>query len=87
MKKIEIKDLLNFRFPSAPAFSPKGDLAAFVVQTPSLEENKYLGNIWILDVETEEVRQLTNGGDAKSFYWTEKGTILFPASRNPEIKD
>ena len=87
MKKIEIKDLLDFRFPSAPAFSPKGDLAAFVVQTPSLEENKYLGDIWILDVETEEVRQLTNGGDAKSFYWTDKGTILFPASRNPEIKD
>lgn len=86
MKKIEIKDLLNFRFPSAPAFSPKGDLAAFVVQTPSLEENKYLGNIWILNVETEEVRQLTTGGDAKSFSWTEKGTILFPASRNPEIK-
>ena len=86
MKKIEIKDLLNFRFPSAPAFSPKEDLAAFVVQTPSLEENKYLGNIWILDVETQEVRQLTNGGDAKSFYWTEEGTILFPASRNPEIK-
>ena len=87
MKKIEIKDLLDFRFPSAPAFSPKGDLAAFVVQAPSLEKNAYLGDIWILDVETEEVRQLTNGGDAKSFYWTEKGTILFPASRNPEIKD
>ena len=87
MKKIEIKDLLDFRFPSAPAFSPQGDLAAFVVQTPSLEKNAYLGDIWILDVETEEVRQLTNGGDAKSFYWTEKGTILFPASRNPEIKD
>ena len=51
MKKIEIADLLNFRFPSAPAFSPKGDLAAFVVQTPSLEENKYLGDIWILKVK------------------------------------
>ena len=86
MKKIEIADLLNFRFPSAPAFSPKGDLAAFVVQIPSLEENKYLGDIWILNVKTQEVRQLTTGGDAKSFSWTEKGTILFPASRNPEIK-
>ena len=87
MKKIEIADLLNFRFPSAPTFSPNGKLAAFVVQTPSLEENKYLGDIWLLDVETQEVRQLTIGGDAKSFLWTEKGMILFPASRNPEIKD
>ena len=87
MKKIEINDLMHFRFPSAPSFAPDGKLAAFVVQTPSLEKNAYLGDIWILNVETEEVRQLTAGGDAKSFFWTEKGTILFPAARNPEKKD
>jgi len=87
MKKIAINDLLNFRFPSAPAFSPDGTMAAYVVQEPSLEENRYLGNIWLLDVQTGQNRQLTSGGDAKSFRWTEKGTILFPAARNPEKKD
>ena len=58
MKKIEISDLLNFRFPSAPAFSPDGKLAAFVVQTSSLEKNKYLGDIWLLDVQTGEMTLL-----------------------------
>jgi len=87
MQKIEINSLLDFRFPSLPAFSPDGKLAAFVVQTASAEENKYLGNIWLLDVYRSEVRQLTAGGDAKSFLWTQQGTILFPAARDPEKKD
>lgn len=87
MENIKINSFLDFKFPSAPAFSPDGKLAAFVVQTPSFEKNTYVGDIWILNVQTEEVRQLTAGGDAKSFYWTEKGTVLFPAARDPEKKD
>ena len=87
MENIKINSFLDFKFPSAPAFSPDGKLAAFVVQTPSLEKNRYLGDIYLLDVVAEEVRQLTAGGDAKSFYWTKKGTVLFPAARDPEKKD
>ena len=75
MKKIEIKHLLDFKFPSAPAFSPDGKTVAFVVQQASLEENNYPGDIWLLDVETKQLRQLTNGGEAKSFFWTKHGTI------------
>ena len=86
MKKIEIKHLLDFKFPSAPAFSPDGKTVAFVVQQASLEENNYPGDIWLLDVETKQLRQLTNGGDAKSFFWTKHGTILFPAMRDPALK-
>jgi len=86
MKKIEINDLLNFKFPSAPAFSPDGKTVAFVVQQASLEENNYPGDIWLLDVETKKLRQLTSGGEAKSFFWTKQGTILFPAMRDPALK-
>ena len=82
MKKIEINSFLDFVFPSAPAFSPDGSKAAFVVQKPSLDKNKYLGDIWLMDVSSGAYRQLTQGGDAKSFVWSKRGTILFPASRD-----
>ena len=82
MKKIEINSFLDFVFPSAPAFSPDGSKVAFVVQKPSLDKNKYLGDIWLMDVSSGEYRQLTQGGDAKSFVWSKRGTILFPASRD-----
>ncbi|MBR5903038.1 MAG: PD40 domain-containing protein, partial [Clostridia bacterium] len=82
MKKIEINSFLDFVFPSAPAFSPDGSKAAFVVQKPSLDKNKYLGDIWLMDVSSGAYRQLTQGGDAKSFVWSKSGTILFPASRD-----
>ena len=68
MKNIEIKSFLDFQFPSAPEFSPDGKTVAFVLQQPSLEENKYNGNIWLMDVETRKYRQLTNGGDGKGYH-------------------
>ena len=50
MNKIEINSFLDFRYLSAPGFSPDGRLAAFIVQTASLEDNKYNGDLYLLDV-------------------------------------
>ena len=75
MKKIEIRDILNFRFPASPSFSPDGKYAAFVVQTPSLEENRYLGDVYLLDVATGASRLLLP--NKKSYQWTKQGTILY----------
>ena len=86
MKKIEINHFLDFKFPSAPAFSPDGKTVAFVVRQASLEKNAYPGDLWLLDVETKALRQLTFGGDATSFFWTKQGTLMFPAKRDPELK-
>ncbi|MBQ2866673.1 MAG: S9 family peptidase [Clostridia bacterium] len=82
MNKIEIRSFLEFVFPSAPAFSPDGSKIAFVVQTPSFDKNKYIGNIWIMERDGSGCRQLTQGGDAKSFVWSKDNTILFSASRD-----
>ena len=38
MKKIEINHFLDFKFPSAPTFSPDGKTIAFVVRQASLEK-------------------------------------------------
>lgn len=86
MKKIEINDFLDFKFVSNPGFSPDGQLAAFIVQTASLEDNKYNGDIYILDVTAKKHRRLTASGDAKGYVWTKEGTLLFSAMRDAKLK-
>lgn len=84
MKKIEINTFLQFHFVSNPTFSPDGSRIAFVVSRADQAENTYKANLHVYDMESKQVRRLTTGGDAKSYVWTEKGTLLFPAMRNPE---
>ena len=86
MKKIDINSFLDIQYVSNPTFSPDGRYAAFVVQRPCLEDNRYLGDLWLLDVERGESRPLTTAGDAKSYLWTKAGTLLFPAMRDPRLK-
>jgi len=86
MKKIEIGSFLDFKFVSNPGFSPCGKQVAFVVQNASLEDNKYKGDLYILDVDTKKTRRLTSGGDAKSYVWTPEGTLLFAAMRDEKLR-
>ncbi|MEA4919878.1 MAG: S9 family peptidase [Clostridiaceae bacterium] len=87
MKKIAVDSFLQFKFVSNPGFSPDGKHVAFVVQYASKEDNNYKGDLHLLETETGKVRQLTSGGDAKSYCWTDGGAILFPAARCPKVKE
>jgi dipeptidyl aminopeptidase/acylaminoacyl peptidase len=86
MKKIETGSFLDFKFVSAPGISPDGRTAAFVVQTASVEDNRYDGDLYILDMETRKNRRLTAAGDAKGYVWTDDGTLLFSAMRDAKLK-
>jgi len=86
MKNIQINSFLDFRFVSAPGFSPDGAWAAFVVQTADLSDNKYKGDLYLLDTAAGTTRRLTAAGDAKSYTWTKQGTLLFPAMRDEKLK-
>lgn len=79
MKKIELKDILEYKFLSGIEYSPNGEAAAFVVSYAVEEDNKYEGNIWIY--ENGVVRQLTGLGKERVFFWEDDTHILFPASR------
>ena len=85
MKRIEADSFLQFKFVSNPGFSPDGKYVAFVVQQASKATNGYKGDIHLLETETGKVRQLTSGGDGKSYCWTDNGTLLFPAVRRARI--
>lgn len=81
MEPIQIESFLQFRYVSNPTYSPDGRWVAFVVQQADRKENGYWGDLWLLDTATGASRALTCGGDAKSYCWTERGTLLFPSER------
>ena len=86
-KQIKADTFLEFRYVSAPSFSPDGKKVGFVVQQADLKENTYRGDIWMLDVATKKVSQLTSGGDGRGFEFTPSGTILFATKRTKEEKE
>ena len=87
MKPVVIRDFLSFRFVSAPAWSPDGSCAAFVVQQAEEQENRYTGDLYLYDPASGASRRLTALGDAKSCCWTAQGTLLFSALRDKADKD
>ncbi|MCI8662721.1 MAG: S9 family peptidase [Hungatella sp.] len=82
MNPIKIETFTEFKFVSNPGFAPDGRYIAFVVQHADLKDNDYKGDLYLYDCDTKHVKQLTTAGDAKSYTWTAKGTLLFPAFRD-----
>ena len=85
MKKIVPETLYDFRFVSAPVFSPDGRRAAFLVKAADERKNGYRGDVWLW--EDDKCRRLTNGGDAMSYVWDADGSLLFPAARTQKERE
>lgn len=86
MKKVELKDILEYKFLSDIKYSPDEKAAAFVVSYAVEEDNKYEGHIWVY--ENGKVRQLTGLGKERSFFWEDDTHILFQAARSEaELKE
>ena len=85
-KQIQIDSFLQFKFLSSPSFSPDGSLIAFVVMQADEKKNNYPGDLYLADADGSNVRQLTVGGDAKSYCWAGKDSLLFPAKRSEKYK-
>lgn len=86
MKKIEIKTLFDFEFASAPGVSPDGKSIAYVVTRSDYEENRYLGDLCLIDAASGKSRRLTSRGDARGYTWTKDGKLLFSAMRDDKLK-
>jgi dipeptidyl aminopeptidase/acylaminoacyl peptidase len=66
-----------------PQLSPDGRWVAYTVATPSLQDNRNVGRIWLAEVATGANRQLTQGpGSDRSPRWSPDGkTLAFISSR------
>lgn len=87
MRKLNIDDFKNYKFLSSLNHSPNGKYAGFAVHAVDLEENKYLSNLYLLNLETEEVRKLTSFNKESSFRWLDDENILFSTIREDKDKE
>jgi dipeptidyl aminopeptidase/acylaminoacyl peptidase len=58
---ISIEDLLHLKFVSDPQISPDGKQVVFAVKTVDQELNRYFSHLFMVEVSSGEVRQVTHG--------------------------
>ncbi|MGN0778746.1 MAG: alpha/beta hydrolase family protein [Aristaeellaceae bacterium] len=81
---IQLKDFLNYRFLSEVRYAPDGRRAAFVVSACEEEQNGYSSRLYLY--EDGQVRQMTDMGKERGFFWLDAYHILFPAVRSEQEK-
>ena len=79
--RVAFHDLLQYRFLSAPRFSPDGSRIAFLVHQADREGNRYLSDLWVYDLNAEACSPLTASGAEGAFCWDASGTALIFVSR------
>lgn len=76
MKPILKEDLLGYRFLSGISCSPFENKAVFTVAKQDTKTNGYKKNLWLADLETGKLSQLTHHGKARSFIFEKENSLL-----------
>lgn len=88
MENLNFDDFTKYEFLSGVKYSPNGKKAGFVVHKMDVEENCYVSNLWIYDIEKESYNKLTSFGKETSFIWlNDCENILFPSIRDENDKE
>lgn len=87
MKKIDIRDFMNYRYPTGMVTAPDGKHGAFAVVNANETDNGYDSCLWVMDLPGGKYRRLTGGGHERAFTWLDDETILFIADREKEYVD
>jgi len=88
MDNLKLDDFTKYKFLSGVKYSPNGKKAGFVVHRMDVEENCYLSNLWIYNIEKESYNKLTSFGKETSFIWlNDCENILFPSVRDENDRE
>lgn len=79
MQRIELKEFLRYQYLSGIKYAPDGSRAAFVVTVANETENNYESRLWLYD---GGLRQLTDLGKERNFWWEDSEHLLFAADRS-----
>lgn len=86
MKKISAETLLEYKFVSNLRYCKEKEVLAFVKSKGNLDENKYDRNIYIYDLKTDELKEMTYSDEEGSFEFF-NGEIIFPTKRDKKDKE
>ncbi len=86
MEKLALEDFTKYKFISNTKFSPDGKNLAFVVSEMDVDENKYLSNIWLYNLENKTINKLTTFNQESSYVWLDDENIIFSTVREEKDK-
>jgi len=83
-RAITFEDYVALKSVSDPQLSPDGKWVAYTVSTPSLQDNRNVARVWVVEVATGKSRQLTGGpGSDRQPRWSPDGkTLAFVSTRD-----
>ena len=83
-RAITFDDYIALKTVSDPQLSPDGKWVAYTVSTPSLQDNRNVSRVWVVEVATGKSRQLTGGpGSNRQPRWSPDGkTLAFISTRD-----
>ena len=81
---LTIEDYATMPQPSAPRWSPDGTRIAYVLTTADLEKSAYDSNVWIVDADGKNARQLTfaRGADFRPRWSPDGKRLAFVSDRD-----
>src|SRR5438552_3310906 len=82
-RAITFEDYIALKAVSDPQLSPDGKWVAYSVATPSLQDNRNVSRVWVVEVATGKARALTGGpGSDRQPRWSPDGkTLAFISTR------
>ncbi|MDI9498145.1 MAG: S9 family peptidase [Bacillota bacterium] len=78
-RPLESRDFAAVPMLSEPLFSPSGRRLVYTRTEARLEQDDYISHLWLLDPQTGESRQLTNGSGERAAVWLDDERLLFVA--------
>ncbi|MBN1317650.1 MAG: S9 family peptidase [Anaerolineales bacterium] len=76
MDKLQISDLISYKFPYGIQLSSDGTKAAFLVKQAELEENCYFSDLYICRLDSGRVFELTSKRKIVTFDWSSDGEYI-----------
>ena len=77
-RAISFEDFFSMRRITEFAVSPDGEQVAYSLNIPSIDDNSFKTDIWLIDIKTAEARQFTNAEQSSSGpVWSPDGEYLY----------
>src|SRR5258706_11679483 len=82
-RAITFEDFIALKSVSDPQLSPDGKWVAYTVSIPSLQDNRNVSRVWVVEVASGKSRVLTGGpGSDRQPRWSPDGkTLAFISTR------